>query len=153
MNPLNPQHKRILVIDGGGFRGLGCLLVIDHITKAASARARKVLRPCDIFDLICGTSTGGLLAILLGRLRLDIGTATEIYKQLSTPLAGVSEPNFWETILSQELVASSGYEKAIADVIAEHSGSSELSLIVDAESSDSGPHANVRRMIVESCTH
>lgn len=25
-------------------------------------------KPCDVFDLIAGTSTGGLLAIMLGRL-------------------------------------------------------------------------------------
>lgn len=27
-------------------------------------------RPCDYFELICGTSTGGLIAIMLGRLRM-----------------------------------------------------------------------------------
>jgi hypothetical protein len=34
------------------------------------------------FDLICGTSTGGLIAILLGVLHLDIDTAIEIYVDL-----------------------------------------------------------------------
>ena len=28
------------------------------------------IRPCQIFDLICGTSTGGLVAIMLGRLEM-----------------------------------------------------------------------------------
>lgn len=28
------------------------------------------LRPCDVFDLICGTSTGGLIALMLGRLEM-----------------------------------------------------------------------------------
>jgi patatin-like phospholipase/acyl hydrolase len=27
-------------------------------------------RPCEYFELICGTSTGGLIAIMLGRLRM-----------------------------------------------------------------------------------
>lgn len=28
------------------------------------------LRPCEVFDLICGTSTGGLIALMLGRLQM-----------------------------------------------------------------------------------
>ena len=32
------------------------------------AETPEVPRPCDYFDLIGGTSTGGLIAIMLGRL-------------------------------------------------------------------------------------
>lgn len=39
--------------------------------------------PCDYFDLIGGTSTGGIIAILLGRLRLDIRECISIYRKLS----------------------------------------------------------------------
>ena len=38
--------------------------------------------PCQVFDLICGASTGGILAILLGRLGLDCLTAISICKEL-----------------------------------------------------------------------
>lgn len=39
--------------------------------------------PCHYFDYVSGTSTGGLIAILLGRLRMNVDEAIEEYKQLS----------------------------------------------------------------------
>lgn len=40
-------------------------------------------KPCDHFDLIGGSGTGGLIAILLGRLRLTISECIEAYSVLS----------------------------------------------------------------------
>jgi patatin-like phospholipase/acyl hydrolase len=40
-------------------------------------------KPCDYFDLIGGTSTGGLIAIMLGRLQMDIEACIEAYLQIS----------------------------------------------------------------------
>jgi patatin-like phospholipase/acyl hydrolase len=46
---------------------------------------RKILslvgspKPCDYFDMICGTSTGGLIAIMLGRLEMSIDQCIEAY--------------------------------------------------------------------------
>ena len=39
--------------------------------KELKARTERTLLPCQVFDLICGTSVGGLISILLGRLGLD----------------------------------------------------------------------------------
>jgi hypothetical protein len=39
----------------------------------------EIPRPCDHFDIIAGTGTGGILALLLGRLRLDVDACLEIY--------------------------------------------------------------------------
>lgn len=44
--------------------------------------------PCHYFDYVSGTSTGGLIAILLGRLRLSVDEAIEEYKRLSTKVFG-----------------------------------------------------------------
>lgn len=49
--------KKILSIDGGGIRGLIPALVLAEIEK----RAGQPISKC--FDLIGGTSTGGILAL------------------------------------------------------------------------------------------
>ena len=43
-----------------------------------------VVRPCKLFDLICGTASGGLIAILLGRFGLPSHEATDLYGHLMT---------------------------------------------------------------------
>jgi len=53
--------KRILSIDGGGIRGIIPALVLAHIEERTGRRV------CDLFDLIVGTSTGGILACALAR--------------------------------------------------------------------------------------
>jgi len=83
---------RILSLDGGGVRGISSVLllkdVMDEIANEEEKKRREKakkpadsgndaegstegpgpIQPCGYFDLICGTSTGGLIAIMLGRL-------------------------------------------------------------------------------------
>jgi patatin-like phospholipase/acyl hydrolase len=70
---------RILSLDGGGVRGLSSLLILREIMEEIGRRseADETPLPCQYFDLIGGTSTGGLIAIMLGRLRMVI--PIEIY--------------------------------------------------------------------------
>jgi patatin-like phospholipase/acyl hydrolase len=68
---------RILCLDGGGVKGLSSLYILKELMaqirrntdSGSRPKPRSHLRPCDYFDLICGTGTGGLLAIMLGRLQ------------------------------------------------------------------------------------
>ena len=39
--------------------------------------------PSDQFDLICGTSTGGIIALMLGRLRMSVDECIDAYINLS----------------------------------------------------------------------
>jgi patatin-like phospholipase/acyl hydrolase len=61
---------RVLTLDGGGVRGLSSLLILREIMEDIERRtdADETPLPCEYFDLIGGTSTGGLVAIMLGRL-------------------------------------------------------------------------------------
>jgi len=66
------HQPRILSLDGGGVRGLSSLVVLREIMEEIQrqAKLKETPRPCDYFDLIGGTSTGGLIAIMLGRLKM-----------------------------------------------------------------------------------
>lgn len=55
---MNPSHPvRILSIDGGGIRGIIPALILARIEKLTGRPVAK------LFDLVAGTSTGGILAL------------------------------------------------------------------------------------------
>ncbi|KAK0660303.1 Patatin-like protein 5 [Lasiodiplodia hormozganensis] len=90
-NPHAPL--RLLSLDGGGVRGLSSLMVLDDLMENIAHEEKRLgkrdpghtkpLKPCDYFDLIGGTSTGGIIAVLLGRLRLDVKQCIRIYTKLA----------------------------------------------------------------------
>jgi len=51
------DFKKVLSIDGGGIRGIIPAIILSEIEK------RTETRIADLFDLIAGTSTGGILAL------------------------------------------------------------------------------------------
>lgn len=79
-----------MVVDGGGVRGYSMLMLLQEVMlktfvelHGRAPKRDEIPRPCEHFDLICGTGTGGIIALLLGRLRLDIETCLEIYTEMS----------------------------------------------------------------------
>lgn len=85
-----PAGLRVLALDGGGVRGLFSILVLEKLMEAVreidQPFSLDALKPCQYFDIICGTSTGGLLAIMLGRLRMDIESCKQAYRSLSAQM-------------------------------------------------------------------
>lgn len=75
---LNGTGIKLLSIDGGGTKGLVILEVLRHIEKITGKPIYK------LFDLISGVSTGSILAVLLGTLRLSIDECEKIYKETSS---------------------------------------------------------------------
>lgn len=53
------KHLNLLSLDGGGVRGLSSLLILKHLMKSIDFKAEIPPKPCDYFDMIGGTSTGG----------------------------------------------------------------------------------------------
>ncbi|MDB9373599.1 patatin-like phospholipase family protein [Nodularia sphaerocarpa] len=69
MNTKAQSKYKILAIDGGGIRGIIPTLILAEIEK----RTQKPI--FSLFDLISGTSTGGILALGLTKPRLDEANA------------------------------------------------------------------------------
>lgn len=71
----------LLSLDGGGIKGLSSLFILQKIME--SLNPTNPPKPCDIFDMIGGTSTGGLIAIMLGRLRMSVRECIDTYLEIS----------------------------------------------------------------------
>lgn len=72
------KDLRLLSLDGGGIHGLSTLLifkrvfyVFDRKLDETWARSLKLCQFCQFFDLIAGSSTRGLIAIMLGALAMS----------------------------------------------------------------------------------
>ncbi|KAI1746523.1 hypothetical protein F4782DRAFT_55480 [Xylaria castorea] len=73
---------KLLSLDGGGIRGISTLIILKYLMKRVNPENPP--KPCDYFDLIGGTSTGGIIAIMLGRLRMDVQECIDKYIELSS---------------------------------------------------------------------
>lgn len=85
---LHPERpaRRVLALDGGGIHGLFTLEVLAELEtrlRATHGAGRASWRLCDYFDLIAGTSTGGIIAAMLAW-----GHAVEEVQELYLKSAG-----------------------------------------------------------------
>ncbi|KAL2885071.1 FabD/lysophospholipase-like protein [Ceratocystis lukuohia] len=76
---------KVLSLDGGGIRGLSSLLILEKIMENIRTveGLSEVPKPCERFDLIGGTSTGGIIAIMLGRLGMTVNQCIRTYRELA----------------------------------------------------------------------
>jgi len=116
--PKLPGQKglRILCFDGGGTRGIAAVTSIRHIVDAM-----KGVEVCDAFDMIVGTSTGAIIAFLVGlrresaadaRIRYDVLIKRIFVKSLLKPImlatttASYDEANLMEVL--EEILKDDG---------------------------------------------
>ncbi|KAF2128417.1 FabD/lysophospholipase-like protein [Dothidotthia symphoricarpi CBS 119687] len=77
------ETKILLSMDGDGIRGLSTLLVVESLVNAICVKIGHQVNPCQIFDLMGGSSLGGVIAIMLGRLQMQAHRAREGYKRIA----------------------------------------------------------------------
>lgn len=123
-------------------RGLGSLIIIDALMKEITKRARKGVLPCEIFDIICGTSVGGLISILLGRLGLDCQTAIEIYEKAVKTLFGENK-NVWDIVANGQFLETSDFETYMGKIVENVAGCATVSM-KDGLDPLMHPHTKVR---------
>jgi len=117
---------RILSLDGGGVRGYSMLIIIQELMhrtyveiEGKAPRRDQIPKPADHFDLICGTGTGGLIAIMLGRLRLDLETCKEVYVRMTRKVFE-TDKTIAGIPYRSTLFKASKLEEAIKECVREH---------------------------------
>ena len=113
-------------IDGGGVRGYSMLILLQELmyktyneTEGKPPKREQIPKPCEYFDLIAGTGTGGLIAIMLGRLRLDLETCKEVYVRM-TKKVFETDKTIAGIPYRSTLFKASKLEEAIRECVREH---------------------------------
>ncbi|XP_044041657.1 calcium-independent phospholipase A2-gamma [Siniperca chuatsi] len=74
--PVKGRGIRLLTIDGGGTRGLLALQTLHKLQNLTGKRVHQ------LFDYICGVSTGAILAFMLGIFQIPLEECEEMYRKL-----------------------------------------------------------------------
>jgi hypothetical protein len=124
-------------LDGGGVRGLSSLLILRLLLILVTeelARRNAIPKDCaavnpqDVFDIAVGTSTGGLIVLMLVKLNMSIDECIEQYKILSGRIFAKERPTLqrmfgdWSKFSGREL------EKAIENLLASRGQPYDLKL-------------------------
>ncbi|KAI0269331.1 acyl transferase/acyl hydrolase/lysophospholipase [Gloeopeniophorella convolvens] len=112
--------------NGGGIRGLSSLLILKELMWRIKSEEnlQDVPHPCEYFDLMGGTSTGGLIALMLGRMRMSVDEAIVCY-------GGLSEKVFSDVKhgLHEGKFKASKLEEAIKKIVKQMTGDAESMML------------------------
>lgn len=135
-NPLDSTGLCLLSLDGGGVRGLSTLYILKSIMDQLNHKRKESnlppMKPCEVFDLIGGTSTGGIIAIMLGRLEMNVDQCIAAYCDFAEAVFGgkLSRIPFNRKGKVKGRFDSAKLKAAIRKVV-EQSGKSETDLLDD----------------------
>ena len=119
-----PRIRRVLSIDGGGIRGIIPALVIAHLEK----KSRKPA--IELFDLMVGTSTGGIVALglsLPGEGGSPLFHARQMVKLYETHGIEIFEQSLWRKLRTVGGIFEEAYShKALEGVLERYFGDATL---------------------------
>jgi hypothetical protein len=151
------QKKRrfLLSLDGGGIRGLAGLAILDKMMRQIDPNNPP--KPCEVFDMIGGTSTGGLvalysfpeqlnadciyslIAIMLGPLEMSVDDCITAYRSLSqqafTLKPGIVFPlkfkwDFFSlSVKTQNKYDAKALERVVKDLVKQRLGDEDAILL------------------------
>lgn len=123
------NDRIILALDGGGMRGILTIQLLKKIEEVAGI-------PCyELFDMIGGTSTGGIIAglIVKGKTAVQIESLyeeliNEVFHKRPIGNRFINPPQYSKRRYRERLKDIVGYSTSIADACAEH----DLDLVITA---------------------
>lgn len=71
---------RLLCVDGGGCRGIVSIQIIRKLVEISGKPVHE------LFDYICGVSTGAIIAFMFGLMKLTVDEAEEKYRNFSSKI-------------------------------------------------------------------
>ncbi|EWC45384.1 hypothetical protein DRE_00783 [Drechslerella stenobrocha 248] len=119
---------RLLSFDGGGVKGYSSLLLLQEVMyrlfiemNGRPPQMHEIPLPCDHFDLIGGVGTGGLIALMLGRLRMDIETCKQQWIKM-TKQVFETDKTIAGITFKTTLYKASRLESVMKEIVREHTG-------------------------------
>ncbi|MGH0121122.1 UNVERIFIED_CONTAM: hypothetical protein FKN15_071982 [Acipenser sinensis] len=112
IDPVKGRGIRVLSIDGGGTRGL---VALQTLHKLEELTGKPIYQ---LFDYICGVSTGAILGFMLGLFQIPLAECEDLYRRLGSDVfkqnvivgtvkMGWShafyDSEIWETILKERI--------------------------------------------------
>jgi patatin-like phospholipase/acyl hydrolase len=91
--PMPEGGFRLLSCDGGGCKGVSSVMILsaimERVQKVEEARGiidKNPRKPSDYFQMAAGTSTGGLIALMLFRLQMNTEQCLKAYHDLASKI-------------------------------------------------------------------
>jgi len=125
-------ERRILSLDGGGVKGVFAASFLAYVEETLGIRVK------DYFDLIAGSSTGGIIALGLG-LGLSAGELLELYEKEGRRVFGGAGGWKWLTRVFRPKYSSAGLRAALTARLGERLlGDSGVRLVIPATNLETG---------------